>query len=390
MRTPLRIRLALLLSVLGAAPAAGQTALGRPNAKFPEDFGSIQTVRELRDGRLLVADPLGGELYLVDMDAGKRTVVGSKGQGPQEYMQPDAVWPLPGDSTLMVDLGNARLVTLAPDLSFRDTRPIAQGGFEPGRPLVLAIPQGVDGAGNIYFRSLGRGLAGGEPPDSGTILKLPRAGGPAASVATFKLQGQKITRSGGADNQNVSMEPLPLTPEDAWGVAPDGSLVIARSGDYHLEWIAPDGKARRGPAVPFDAVRVGSADKEEFITESGRTGGIGVRITVEDGRPSVSMQRGGPGGERREADRFTWPERKPAFVGGRVSVDAQGRAWVRVHVRAGAAAAYDVFDRTGNRVGTVTLDPGKRIVGFGARSVYVVSFDAYDLTYLERYAIPAL
>ena len=31
-----------------------------------------------------------------------------------------------------------------------------------------------------------------------------------------------------------------------------------------------------------------------------------------------------------------------------------------------------------------------RVVGFGARSVYVVSFDAYDLAYLERYALPTL
>lgn len=390
MFSPRRLPLCVFFTLL-AAPASGQTALGRPDAKFPEDFGSIQTVRELRDGRLLVADPLGGDLFVVDMAAGKRTAVGSKGQGPQEYMQPDAVWPLPGDSTLLVDLGNARLVTMAPDLTFRGTRPIAQGDFEPGRPLVLAIPQGVDGAGSLYFRSLGRGLAGGEPADSGSIMRLPRGGGAAATVATFKLQGQKITRSGGAENQNVSMEPLPLTPEDAWGIAPDGSIAIARSGDYHLEWIAADGKVRRGPAVPYDAVRVGAADKEEYLAETARAGGIGVQLVVEDGRPSMSLRRGGrPGGQRQEADRYTWPERKPAFVGGRLNIDPQGRVWVRLHVRAGAPTAYDVFDRAGTRVGTVTLEPGKRIVGFGARSVYVISFDAYDLTYLERYAIPAI
>ena len=41
-------------------------------------------------------------------------------------------------------------------------------------------------------------------------------------------------------------------------------------------------------------------------------------------------------------------------------------------------------------VGTVTLDAGKRVVGFGTRSVYVVSFDDFDLAYLERYALPSL
>lgn len=380
----------VLLATLLAAPAAGQAPLGRPNATFPEDFGSIQTVRELRDGRLLVADPLGEALFLVDMDAGRRTVVGSKGQGPQEYLQPDAVWPLPGDSTLLVDLGNARLVTLAPDLTFRGTRPIAQGDFEPGRPLVLALPQAVDGAGDIYFRTMGRGL-GGAPADSGSILRLPRGGGAPVSVATFKLQDQRTTTSGGAGNQSVSIEPLPLTPEDAWGVAPDGAVVVVRSGDYHVEWVAPDGTVRRGPAVPYQPVRLSNADKEEFLTDQGRSGGgIGVRIEIENGRPSMSLSRGGPGGGRREADAYTWPERKPAFHGGRVPVDPQGRAWVRRHVRAGEPSAYDLFDRAGRRAGTVTLDPGKRVVGFGARSVYVVAFDEFDLAYLERYALPTL
>jgi hypothetical protein len=381
----------LLLVAILSAPAAAQTPLGRPTATFPEDFGSIQTVRELRDGRILVADPLGAALYLVDMDAGKRTVVGSKGQGPQEYLQPDAVWPLPGDSTLLVDLGNARLVTLAPDLKFGATRPIAQGDFEPGRPLVLALPQGVDGTGSVYFRTLGRGL-GGEPADSGAILRLPRGGGAAVSVATIKLQDQRTTRSGGADNQNVSMEPLPLTPEDAWGVAPDGSVVIARSGDYHVEWVALDGTVRRGPAVPWESVRVSGADKEEFVADMGRSGGgIAVRLEIQDGRPSMSLQRGGmPGAGRREVDRYTWPDRKPAFHGARIPVDPQGRAWVRRHVRAGDPTTYDVFDRAGRRVGTVTLEAGKRVVGFGARSVYAVSFDDFDLAYLERYALPSL
>ena len=55
-------------------------------------------------------------LFVVDMDAGTRAQVGAEGQGPEEYRQPDAVWPLPGDSTLLVDLGNGRLVVLGPDL----------------------------------------------------------------------------------------------------------------------------------------------------------------------------------------------------------------------------------------------------------------------------------
>ena len=123
-------------------------------------------MRELPDGRVLVADPLGGELYAVDMDAGTRTVVGRRGQGPGEYQQPDAVWPLPGDSTLLVDLGNGRLATLGPDLAFGPTRPIAQGDFQPGTPPMIALPQGVDGrGGSTSARWAAR--AGGSSPTRG-------------------------------------------------------------------------------------------------------------------------------------------------------------------------------------------------------------------------------
>ena len=88
-----------------AADSRRPVSLGPPDAVFPEDFGYVHTVRELPGGDVLVADPLGKALYQVDMDAGVRTVVGKLGEGPEEYQQPDAVWPLPGDSTLMVDLG---------------------------------------------------------------------------------------------------------------------------------------------------------------------------------------------------------------------------------------------------------------------------------------------
>jgi hypothetical protein len=90
----------------------------------------------------------------------------------------------------------------------------------------------------------------------------------------------------------------------------------------------------------------------------------------------------------REIDQYDWPSDKPPFYSDRIGIDSDGRAWVRRHVEAGEPSAYDVFDRSGTRVETYTLDPGKRVIGFGANSVYVVSFDDFDLNYLERYAAP--
>jgi hypothetical protein len=102
----------------------------------------------------------------------------------------------------------------------------------------------------------------------------------------------------------------------------------------------------------------------------------------------MSFQRGGMGSADRQIDEYNWPDVKPPFYRGRIPVDGTGRAWVRRHVDAGEASTYDVFDRSGSRVATYTLDAGKRIVGFGASSVYVVAYDEFDLNYLERYDLP--
>jgi hypothetical protein len=379
------------------AIADAQTPLGQPNASFPEDFGSIQSVRELADGRVLVADPLGRELYLVDMDAGTRQVVGRQGQGPDEYMQPDAVWPLPGDSTLLVDLGNGRLVSIGPDLRFGPTMPIASGDPRPGQGAAfsLALPQAVDAEGRIYTRALGMGGGpggGGALPDSGGVLRIDRATRTSETAATVKLQERISRTTGGANDRNVSIESVPLSPEDAWGVAPDGAVVVARAGDARVEWIEPSGRVVRGPAVAGGQLPIRTAEKEEWLRDQARSGGgVAVMMSIENGAVSTNLSRGGAqpgGGRQREVDQYTWPDRTPPFRSGRVPVDPLGRAWVARHVPAGGPSTYDVFDRTGTRVATYTLTAGTRVIGFGEGSVYAVSYDDFDLNYLERYSLP--
>ncbi len=369
------------------AMSVGAESAGAPSAAFPEDFGAIQTVRELSDGTVLVADPLGGALYHVDLDAGVREQVGAVGQGPEEYQQPDAVWLLPGDSTLLIDLGNARMTALGPDLSFGSTSPLAQG--DPREGLVVALPQAVDASGRVYARSMGMSM-GGAPPDSGQILRVTRGSFAIDTVALFKLQDRTVTRSGSGNNQNVSMSPVPLSAEDAWGAAPDGSVVVVRSSDYHVEWHHPDGTVTSGPATPFDAIPIGTAEKEEFLRAQTRSGGgIGISMMVNNNEVQTTFSRGGSrGGGDPSIDDYTWPESKPAFYQGRIPVDPLGRAWVRRHVDAGGPSTYDVFDGRGERVASFAFPHANRVVGFGEGTLYVVASDELDLNYLHRYEMP--
>ncbi|MDA0329204.1 MAG: hypothetical protein O2958_09375 [Gemmatimonadetes bacterium] len=364
-----------------------QGSLGAPTATFPEDFGTIQSVREMSDGRVLVADPLAGSLFLVDMNAGTRSVIGTEGQGPGEYRQPDAVWALPGDSTLLVDLGNGRMISLGPDLTFGPTSPLSSG--DPRSGMVIAIPQGVDAAGNVYSRSMG-GM-GGALADSGAVLRIVRGSMALDTVASFKLEGRTQATSGGANDRSVQIQAIPLSTQDSWGVAADGSVAIARSSDYHVEWFGADGTITRGAPFPVDRISIGTAEKEEWVRSQGQSGGgLGISVEVNNGAMSMSFQRGGGGGGGREIDQYQWPESKPPFDATRLQVDAGDRVWVRRHVAAGADATFDVFNRAGEYVTTYTLPNNKRVIGFGARSVYVVAYDEFDLNYLERYTMPSM
>jgi hypothetical protein len=73
-----RNRIGILLS-LGALGIAGanlqaqvrEQQLEQPNATFPEAFSLIQGVRELADGRVMLADPLGQALVVADLGTGR-------------------------------------------------------------------------------------------------------------------------------------------------------------------------------------------------------------------------------------------------------------------------------------------------------------------------------
>ena len=365
--------------------------IGPAEAALEQEFAVIQTVRELPDGRVLVADPLGQVLTVADMDAQTVGTLGRVGEGPEEYRQPDAVWPLRDGRSLLVDLGNGRLTELGADLSFGATRPYMLGSFELGSPIMLAIPQGVDNRGGIFFQGFGMS-AGGNVADSAELLRYDLETEAVDTVASVKLNDRIRETSGGVNNQNVSISPVPLSAADSWGVADDGRVVVARSvagsGEFWVEWYAPDGEMTRGPAYPYSPVRIRQAEKEEWRdsrAESG--GGMSIQVTAVNGVMNMRAGRGGPPGNN-DLDRYQWPDRKPAFFQGRVPVDPLGRAWVRRHTDAGDAPVYDLFSGSGMREMTVELPMGRRVVSFGNGVLYAVRMDEFDLQYLERYALP--
>ena len=350
---------------------------------FPEQFNAVAGLRELADGRVMVSDGLGQQLLILNMEDGTMTRIGREGQGPREYKTPDALFPMPGDSTLLVDLGNGRLTMLGPDGSFGETMPIGQ---QEGGRMVVLLPRAADAEGWLYFSSIIRMAgAGAGIPDSAPVTRFDRRTRTIDTVAMVKLEDRKVKRSGGPNNRSVGITPVPLSRRDAWGVARDGSVVLVRSGDYHVEWIGPDGAVTAGHPVRYEPVRIKKADKIEYVENAARNA-LSIAMRVNNGRPTMSFGRGGSR-INREIDRYEWPEFKAPFTGSTVRVDHQGNAWVRRSVPAGSPVVFDVFGRDGNLKERVTLPEGRNLVGFGAGVLFAIVYDDMDLVTLERYRL---
>jgi hypothetical protein len=325
----------------------------------------------------MVADPLGQALVIVDLVTGKADTIGRVGGGPTEYRQPDAVFPLPCDSSLLVDLGNARLTVIAPDGTFGQTYSATQGA---GQGLVLVLPRGVDAEGNLYF--LHEAFGQGGPPDSATVMRFDRRTGSTESVARVRLPVVDQVGVGGGR----LMQMRPLSPRDDWAVAADGRVAVVRAADYSVAWIQPNGREVTGPANDFRPVRVGEAEREAWSSVMIRSGvTVGMRMSP-GGERSVSLSRGGGAGPPPVAS-VAWPEVAPAFWYGRSVVTPAGELWVERYVRVGDQPLLDVFDGAGRKRGELRLLVGRQVVGFGDGTVYLARIDEDDLCWLERYRL---
>ncbi len=369
----------------GEALAQDPIRFGSPDAVAAEPRGSIAGIRVQPGGSILVADGVEARLVRLSPDLAEATTLGREGQGPDEYRQPDGLFALPGDSTLMTDLGNGRLAVLAPDGSIVRTEPIARDDEDGG--MMLVMPTATDAGGGIWFASRGGMRGGMSLDDSVQVRRLDPASGEMTTVAYLAPPPMTRSTSGGAGNMQERIMPIPFGAEDAWSVGP-GGLAVVRAEPYRVERYQPDGSVIIGPHVEWEPVPVKHADQEEWL--DGLTGGLSVMVTEDNGVRNTSFRRGGSRPPGMEAESFEWPETKPAISARGARVDYAGRVWVRRNTKAGEPPLYDVFDHEGRRSGQVELPPDRTLVGFSRDYVYLARTDELDFRWLERYAEPTI
>jgi len=385
-----------VLTTLGTLAAGGLAAqqpkvpvqkLTKPDATFDEPFTQVAGLRELRNGDVIVADMRDRTLQKIDLKTGTATAISREGSGPTEFLFPTGVYALPADSTAIYDMGNQRYLLLDPTGKPVSTFRMDEGGSGGGM-MILRAARGSDDRGRLYYSTRGErrggGMDGGPPEfsDSGRVVRYDRSTKTFDTLGVVMVPKPTVQASGSANSRSVSIRPVPMAPEDAWGVAPDGRVGVARIATDEVQWWLPDGKRITGPPVPYAPVKVTEADKKAWQAQAARGG---IMVNNDNGKMTVSPA---PSAPRPIDPSIEWPPTKPAFPANAVRVALNGELWeLRSTPASDPLPLYYVFDATGKLVREVRLPAESRIVAFGKNVVYLVRRDADDLEYLERYKL---
>jgi len=343
------------LLMLMAVPVAAQELEAvaiRPVQKLNEPFTRVRGIRELSDGRVLVADQRENAVYMTDFRNQSRTRIGSNGAGPAEYDVPIGLFAGRADSTYLNDFSNSRLAILAPDGRIVRTQLFA--GW-------IRRFDAIDSLGNVYW-------------DEVSNLRLAKMDNPATGddAPIVRLSVKDVVDTLSAVTV-PDANPTPFNAWDSWTVGPDGRVVVVRNRKpFRIDIVEPGGRVVKGPETPYEVLRVTSADRQAYTADNKAGGGVGAgRMGGSSGRSNIKF-----------------PDQFPPAVTDRVWVAADGNTWVQRHQHLDAdGLVYDVFDRTGRRVARYRLPAGSQVVGFGRRGMYALHIDEVDLQWLERYDV---
>lgn len=392
------MRLAICGSLIAAGialtvPAAAQDVptrtLSRPAAEFAEPFTQVAGVRELGDGRVVVADPRDKIVQVIDFRSGSAQAIGREGSGPGEYAMPISLFAFPGDTSGVLDPLNRRMLLITPEAkpgAFVDITPPSTGraGGGPGIMMMGNIIA-VDNRGRFYLRGTPFRIVDGapQPADSVPIERWDRASGRRDTVAYLPVPSGTASFSGSAGRVSMRIGPSgPFAAQDLVAVTPDGRVAIIHADPFRVDFVDANGTRTQGQPIRHDRIRLSEGHKQQWRDQQ-RTA-TRVMMTNDNGRMSARMV---PGGDIQEP--ATWPDYLPPFLANAAIFAPDGRLWLRRTTAANAPPTYDVIDGNGRVVERVVLPQRSRVVGFGNGSVYVTRSDEDDLQYLQRFTLPA-
>jgi hypothetical protein len=372
--------LSLCAIAVACAESPGRDApdaepLGAAVDSIATGFTMPRWLSESEDGSLVLFDRAEERLYRVAHGRGEAELLGTRGRGPMEYRVVHGIVRGPGDSLVVMDMDGPKAIVLD-----AEARPARQQR-SPLRPSSgAAIGDGwiraISSAGDWY--SSDRAMTFSPrfyADDSASVVIWRAADGRTDTLARVAARRESFTPPSAPMRIDV------FDAVDAWGVFRDGRVIVVRGRDYGIELIDPDGRVTRAGHGPTPLLPLTREDAELTRDSLGRQFAAVLRMMPMGGQSSARPEPALP---------EPLPVQWPLLRGTEVLVDWQNRAWVRVRTapRDTGATSFDLFDREGQFIKSVSVPAGGIVIGFGRSAVFVAWRDEDDLIWVKRHPLP--
>lgn len=369
--------------VVGAALTATAGAqspirLKAATGTLKAEFTGVTSMRELSDERVIVTDGRDQTLWVTDFVTGRKEPLGRKGRGPGEYLMIGWIRSIGGDSSIMLDLQQRRW------LLFDGAR--ITGSVPPDHPAIIRSQSTfsfADSLGHVMHvrpAPVKAGVNDVTARDSSAVELVARSTGRADTVAMLRPRPHRYTVEYGSDGR-IRSSRNELT--DRWARAEqgillvDGSLAVVRLDPLRVDWRSPNGTWLHGAALPVKPLALDRREKEAI--NSRRAQAAAEARVMPSGVPQPSL-----------APLTDFPATLPLISADMLSLaTAQGQLLIRrTQSIALPGTRYLVVNRRGTLDGELVLEEHSEIIGFGAKSVYVITADEDGIQRLSRHPWP--
>lgn len=331
------------------------------------EFGSVAGLTVDDSGRIYVLDSMAREIRVFDQDGRFVSAFGNRGSGPGELSSPSAVLIGRGDTILVPDVRNGRVQRFLTDGSPAGPSPMDLAG---GFPVDWRARDG------LLLEVLRPHPSSSATGDAARTLVLLRDSGGEVIDTLLEMRS-----SGALSFRNGMPQMVAFSPEPRWALLEDGRLASGRLSAYRLEIQDPTGQLERVVTKSFEQKPLRDSDRRalrERIRESYGRGPLSADReqmirTMEFGThfPAFANLFGGPHGT-------LWVQRA-------LQVSAFGPDdHVEFGLHAFATPEYDIFDREGRYLGTMTPPNGFDPMMARGEHIYGVQRDDLDVQYVVR------
>ena len=373
----------LLAPALGASQKPATVTLPPADAKLETGFTLVTSIRELRDGRILVTDPRDLQLVIADFKTGDVKPVSRRGQGPGEYGMVTGVYAIAGDSSLMPDPMGRRV------LLFDADKAVATVAADHA---IIKATQGfiryADRLGNVFSvksADVPSGASTTTEKDSSAVIRVNRTSGRVDTVAKVRDRPtfRTVVRNEKGEVTQSTGRGIRLTVGEPWIVHPDGYLAVVRINPFRVDWRSPDGRWTRGAPLPIPAIRMTQREKDASLARTAAS------QAASRGRGPAPPPLPKDLQKALQTPDDEWPDVVPPYVEGGMYFTPNGDVLIRRQPSAdNPGMAFYAVDRAGKLLGVLELRANETIGGFGAKSIYIIETDADDLKFIRRHPWP--